>query len=215
MTQPVRVDIVSDVVCPWCLIGWRQLARASQETGVPVEVHWHPFELNPDMPPEGENLRDHVARKYGSTPAQSSGARARIVEMGAALGFDFAYGPETRMRNTFLAHQLIDWAETQGMAHETKQALFESFFTRGEDVSDLETLVAVAGRVGLDPAAARGALERGERAALVREKQAFWTERGISGVPAMIFDRRRMVPGAQGEETFAAILRRQAAAAAV
>ena len=212
MTQAVRVDIVSDVVCPWCVIGWRQLARASEETGVPLDVHWHPFELNPDMGPDGENLSDHVARKYGSTPEQSSGARRRIVEMGAALGFDFAYGPRTRMWNTFLAHQLIDWAGTEDKAHETNLALFESFFTRGENVSDLGVLVSTAKRVGLDPAAARRVLETRERAAPVREKQAFWVERGISGVPAMIFDRRRMVPGAQGEETFAVILRRQAAA---
>lgn len=210
---PIRVDIVSDVVCPWCVIGWRQLAAAAAETGIPLEVRWHPFELNPDMPEEGENLRDHVARKYGSDAESSDRARARITAIGAELGFDFAWTPETRMRNTFRAHQLIDWAGEQGLGHAAKQALFEANFTRGEDVSDPEVLAAVAASIGLDPDAAREMLASGERAAHVRAHEHLWLERGISAVPAMIFQGRRLVPGAQGEETYAMILRRLAAEA--
>lgn len=212
--EPVRVDIVSDVVCPWCVIGWRQLAAASAATGIPVAVRWHPFELNPDMPEEGENLRDHVARKYGASAESSRKARDRMTGIGAALGFAFGYSDETRMRNTFRAHQLIDWAETQGRAHETKQALFEAFFTRGEDVSDAEVLAGVAARVGLDPDAAREMLATGERGPRVRAHQAEWLERGIRAVPSMIFEGRRLVPGAQGEESYAVLLRRYAEAKA-
>lgn len=210
MPAPIRVDIVSDVVCPWCVIGWRQLAAASRETGIEVDVHWHPFELNPDMAEEGENIREHVARKYGASAESSRQARARMTEIGAGLGFAFAYGDDSRMRNTFRAHQLIDWAEGQGRAHDTKQALFDAFFTRGEDVSDPAVLAEVAGRVGLDPVAARAMLDSGERAEAVREREHEWLERGISAVPAMVFQGRRLVPGAQGEETYAMILRRLA-----
>lgn len=89
MTQTIRVDIVSDVVCPWCAIGYFQLAKAADEIGIGIEVHWHPFELNPQMAEEGENLREHLAAKYGTTPEGSKKARERLTDMGAALGFTF------------------------------------------------------------------------------------------------------------------------------
>lgn len=143
-TQPIRVDIVSDVVCPWCAIGYYQLAKAVRETGIEVDIHWHPFELNPQMAPEGENLRAHLAAKYGTTPEGSRQARARLTEMGAALGFTFNYADDMRMYNTFRAHQLIDWAEEQGKAHEVKLALFAAFFSRREDVSSIDVLAGVA-----------------------------------------------------------------------
>ena len=210
----VDVDIVSDVVCPWCIIGFLQLRRALAMTGLGARVRWHPFELNPDMAAEGENLREHVARKYGASAESSRAARDRMTEIGAGLGFVFDYSDESRMRNTFKAHQLIDWAGEQGRAHETKQALFEAFFTRGEDVSDPALLAEVAGRVGLDPEAARAMLDAGERAGKVREHQTEWLERGIRAVPSMIFEGRRLVPGAQGEDSYAVLLRRYAEASA-
>ncbi len=206
-TQPIRVDIVSDVVCPWCAIGFYQLARAVQETGIDVDIHWHPFELNPHMVQEGENLREHLAAKYGTTLEGSIKARARLTEMGAALGFTFNYADDMRMYNTFRAHQLIDWAEEQGKAHEAKLTLFAAFFTRREDVADIDVLVEVAGQIGLDRDAARAMLDSGERAEKVREKEQFWTSRGVQGVPAMIFERQHLVTGAQGEGNYANILR--------
>ena len=121
---PLRVDIVSDVVCPWCVIGYHRLAKASGETGIGIDVHWHPFELNPQMAEDGENLREHLAAKYGTSPAGSRKARARLTKMGAALGFEFNYADDMRMVNTFRAHQLIDWAEDQGKGHAAKMALF-------------------------------------------------------------------------------------------
>ncbi|MGV6802858.1 MAG: DsbA family oxidoreductase [Ruegeria sp.] len=206
-TQPIRVDIVSDVVCPWCAIGYYQLARAVQETGIDVDIHWHPFELNPHMVQEGENLRDHLAAKYGTTLEGSIKARARLTEMGAALGFTFNYADDMRMYNTFRAHQLIDWAEEQGKAHEAKLALFAAFFTLRKNVADIDVLVEVAGQIGLDRDAARAMLDSGERAEKVREKEQFWTSRGVQGVPAMIFERQHLVTGAQGEGNYANILR--------
>ncbi|MDD9921349.1 MAG: DsbA family oxidoreductase [Boseongicola sp.] len=211
----VRVDIVSDVVCPWCVIGYHQLAKAARETGIDVDVHWQPFELNPDMAQEGENLREHLAAKYGTTLEGSIKARARLTEMGAALGFTFDYADDMRMVNTFRAHQLIDWAEDHGRAHGMKLELFAGFFTRREDLNNADVLADVAASVGLDRDTALTMLESGERAELVREKERSWTSRGITGVPAMIFNRQHLVTGAQGEETYANILKQLQPAQAV
>ncbi len=207
---PLRVDIVSDVVCPWCAIGYHQLARAAADTGIAIDVHWHPFELNPRMADDGENLREHLAAKYGTTPEDSRRARARLTEMGAALGFTFNYADDMRMYNTFRAHQLIDWAETQGRGHAAKLALFEAFFTRRENIATPKVLAHVADRIGLDADAARAMLDSAEHADAVREKEQFWTSRGIQGVPAMVFNGRHLVTGAQGEANYARILQQLA-----
>ena len=209
--SPIRIDIVSDVVCPWCVIGYHQLARAARDTGIAIDIHWHPFELNPTMAEAGENLRAHLAAKYGTTLEGSIKARARLTEMGAALGFEFNYADDMRMVNTFRAHQLIDWAEDQGRQHDMKLALFAAFFTRREDLNDPEVLADVAASVGLDRVAASAMLQSSDRAAAVREKEEFWTARGVTGVPAMIFDSQHLVTGAQGEENYARILRQLAA----
>ena len=206
MTQPIRVDIVSDVVCPWCAIGYFQLAKAADETGIGIEVHWLPFELNPQMAQEGENLREHLAAKYGTTPEGSKKARERLTDMGAALGFTFRYADDMRMVNTFRAHQLIDWAEDQGLAHKAKLALFEAFFTRRENLNEPNVLGDVAQSIGLDRDTALEMLWSGEKADIVRQKEQFWTSRGVTGVPAMIFQRQHLVSGAQGEDNYARIL---------
>lgn len=205
-TDPIRVDIVSDVVCPWCVIGYYQLKKAAADRGIAIDVHWHPFELNPDMALEGENLREHLAAKYGTTPEGSRKARERLTQMGAALGFTFAYADDMRMFNTFRAHQLIDWAETHGKSHAVKLALFEAFFGRREDVSNIDVLARVAASVGLNEASARDALEAESQASMVREKQRFWLQQRVQGVPAMVFDRKHLVTGAQGEDNYARIL---------
>jgi predicted DsbA family dithiol-disulfide isomerase len=211
---PISVDIVSDVVCPWCVIGYHQFARASETTGVAVDVQWHPFELNPDMAPEGENLREHLAAKYGTTPEGSKRARARLTEMGAALGFTFNYADDMRMVNTFLAHQLIDWAQDQGKAHEASLALMRAFFTRRADLHDPAVLAEIAAEIGLDPGAATAMIESGDRAESVRQKEALWTSRGITGVPAMVFAGHHLVTGAQGEDAYGRILEQLAKEAA-
>lgn len=206
--KPVPVDIVSDVVCPWCVIGYYQLAAAARETGVPIDVRWHPFELNPNMAGEGENLRDHLAAKYGTTLENSIKSRARLTELGADLGFEFNYADDMRMYNTFRAHQLVDWAGAYGKAHETQLALFSAFFTHRRDVSDVEILGDVAASVGLNRDEAIAMLQSGERADTVRETQRHFTSRGVSGVPTMIFGERFATSGAQGVESFSDVLLR-------
>lgn len=207
MSNPIRVDIVSDVVCPSCVIGYYQLFKAAQDTGIEIDVHWHPFELNPQMAEEGENLREHLSAKYGTTLESSIKARERLTDMGAALGFTFNYSDDMRMYNTFRAHQLIDWADGQGKGHDTKLALFAAFFARREDVSDPLVLAEIATQAGLDRQSALTMLESGSHAAQVREKENFWISRGVRGVPAMIFDRKHLITGAQGVETYASILK--------
>lgn len=211
MTDPIRVDIVSDIVCPWCVIGFHQLARASDETGIAIDVFWHPFELNPQMAEEGENLRAHLAEKYGTTLEGSIKARARLTDMGAALGFTFNYSDDMRMVNTFRAHQLIVWAEEQGRGHDMKLALFSAFFTRRENLNDVDILADVAAGIGLDRAMASNALISGQYAAEVRKREQFWTSRGVSGVPAMVFERQHLLTGAQGESNYAQVLTQLAA----
>ncbi|WP_371813446.1 DsbA family oxidoreductase [Ruegeria sp. HKCCA5426] len=203
---PIRVDIVSDVVCPWCVIGYHQLAKAARDTQTKLDIYWHPFELNPQMAEGGENLREHLAAKYGTTLEGSIKARARLTEMGAALGFTFNYADDMRMYNTFRAHQLINWATEQGKGHEMKQALFAAFFTHREDVSDMQVLADAAAGIGLNRANALAMLQSGERADGVRQKEEFWIRQGVQGVPAMVFDQRHLVTGAQGEENYARIL---------
>lgn len=210
----LQIDIVSDVMCPWCVIGYLQLNRALKAADQAVRLRWHPFELNPDMPPEGQNLREHIMRKYGSTEVQSRQMRDRLTAMGADLGFAFSFGAESRIVNTFLAHQLLDWAETQGRQHPLKLALFVAYFTHGHDVSDPEVLADTAGTAGLDPDAARAALASGAHAAPVREKQRFWSSRGIGAVPAMVFAGKYLLTGAQGAETYAQVIGRCRAEAA-
>ena len=202
----IRVDIVSDVVCPWCIVGYKQLEQAAEKAHAELDVHWHPFELNPDMPPEGENLREHIARKYGATPADGDRNRARLTELGEALGFPFRYGEASRIVNTFKAHQLLHWAETLGRGAALKMSLFDAYFTRQEDINDEAVLVAAAERTGLDGGEAKAVLADNRFAAIVRQRERFWTERGVQGVPAMIFEEKFITSGAQGVENFTAIL---------
>jgi len=202
----MRIDIVSDVVCPWCIIGYLQLAEALRTRKLEPEIHWHPFQLNPHMPDEGQNLREHLAAKYGTTPEASVAARERLTRMGAELGFTFAYADDMRTYNTFRSHQLLHWAGTLGRQHELKMALFAAFFTRRENVGDPAVLADVAAGIGLDRALALAVLEDGRYAEAVRQEMQFWVEQGIQGVPAIVLERRHLVSGAQGVERFGAIL---------
>lgn len=207
----LRIDIVSDVVCPWCIIGYRQLATALAATGTAHEIHWHPFELNPDMPAEGQNLRDHVAEKYGTTPEQSEESRARMTAIGADLGFAFRFADDMRMHNTFNAHQLLHWADQHGRTHDLQLALFAAHFTDRRKLSDGAVLADVAAGIGLDRAEALAVVEDQRFAAEVRDAENLWLRQGIRGVPAVIFNRRHLVTGAQGVENFTRILGQLAA----
>lgn len=207
MTQsPIHVDIVSDVVCPWCIVGYRQLMQAAEKTGTQVEVHWHPFELNPQMPAEGQNLIEHMMEKYSLSRAESDANRERLADVGNDLGFTFAFSENSRMPNTFNTHQLIHWAGTLDRGNDMKQALFTAYFTDQRDLSDDAVLADIAAEIGLDRAQAVGVLDSQQFADATRKEQQFWTQQGISGVPAMVFERKYLVTGAQGAENYENIL---------
>ncbi len=208
---PLRIDFVSDVVCPWCVIGLKSLEQALAELGdeVAPEFHFHPFELNPQMALEGENAAEHIARKYGRPPEEGAAARSHIKAMGEQLGFSFKGGPDAMIWNTFDCHRLLHWADKAGKARDVKMALFTAHFTNGEPLNDPETLVRAAASAGLDPAAAREVLESGRYADEVRATEAWWRdEQDIHAVPAIIFNGKYAIMGGQPPATFAKVIRR-------
>lgn len=212
MTQPaqVTIDIVSDVACPWCAVGYKGLERALEALGdrIDAKVSWHPFELAPDTPPAGQKLTDYVRERYGASPEQSAKNRSRIVDAGAALGIDFRYSDESRIYNTFKAHQLLHWAGGQGRQTELKLAFFKAYFTDQANVSEDEVLLAAVESVGLDRAEAAAVLADGRYAGTVRAEEEYWRDENIAGVPAFIINGKFMVPGAQDAATFVRVLER-------
>jgi len=207
----MRVDFVSDVTCPWCAIGFTALERALERLGgeVPVELHLQPFELNPDMPPEGEDIVRYMGRKYGLTAEQVAERRAVIRERGAAVGFDF--GPRTHVWNTFDAHRMLHWAGLEGRGRELKRALLAAYHGRGENPGSHEVLLRLAGEAGLDAGRASDVLEGGGFAAEVREQERHWQRLGIRSVPSVIVERRHLIQGGQPVEVFENALREIAA----
>lgn len=213
MPRPIRIDFVSDISCPWCIIGLRgleiALERLKDEWGDAVEadIHFQPFELNPAMAPEGENIVDHIGRKYGATPEQSAANRATIRERAASVGFTMAMTDTSRIYNSFDAHRLLHWAGIEGGQAALKHALFDSYFTRGEDISDHAVLIAAAARAGLDTEKAQALLSSDRYAAEVREAERLWQGRGIQSVPAIVIDHRYLISGGQPPESFEQALR--------
>ena len=229
MTEPrvprLSVDIVSDVMCPWCIIGWLKFQQviAHFEGRVDFRVQWHPFELNPDMPAEGEDAAAHVMRKYGISAEQSRANTGRLAGVAADLGFTFNRGPDFRMRNSFDAHRLLTWAGALGEAEQKgptgvqtalKLALFAARFTDNRDVSDHAVLADIAASVGLDPTRAAAILASEEFGEMVRTEEAYWADQNITGVPAFILGGRMLVPGAQDPEVFIRVIENKVLAAA-
>jgi predicted DsbA family dithiol-disulfide isomerase len=212
----MKIDFVSDVSCPWCAIGLKSLETALERIGpeLPVELHFQPFELNPQMGPEGQDIAEHLGQKYGLNPEQLARNSEAIRERGASVGFTFTMGARRRIYNTFDAHRLLHWAGIEGRQLALKHALFKAYFTDGQDPSDHELLVRVAGEVGLDAAHARAVLTSGEFADEVREDERFYQQQGISAVPAVIIDDRHLIQGGQPAEVFEQALRQIAAAGA-
>jgi len=206
---PVRIDFVSDVSCPWCAVGLASLQQALKNLDgeVTAEIHFQPFELNPQMPAEGEDSTEHLVRKYGSSAEQIDANREAIRARGAALGFTFNMDRRSRVYNTFDAHRLLHWAALEGKELALKQALLRAYFTDGEDVSAHDTLVRLAASVGLDGARARDILARGTYADEVRAQEQYYLSRGIQSVPATIINGRHLISGGQPPEAFEQALR--------
>jgi predicted DsbA family dithiol-disulfide isomerase len=213
MTSHLKIDFVSDVSCPWCVIGLRSLEQALERIGdeATADIHFQPFELNPHMPSEGQDIAEHVAEKYGATLDEFERNREGIRARGAALGFTFNLDKRSRIYNTFDAHRLLHWAALEGRPRETKRALFAAYFTDGRDPSDHNVLMEVARHAGLDSERAREVLESGLFAQEVRERERFYGLLGIHAVPSVIVNDEYLIQGGQAVEVFEQTLRNIAA----
>jgi predicted DsbA family dithiol-disulfide isomerase len=212
MTASVTLDFVSDVVCPWCALGATALEQAIENVAgeVSVELTYKPFELNPDMPAEGENAVEHLMRKYGRSAEEVAAGKAMQIARGEAIGFKFDLEKRSHFYNTFDAHRLLLWALQEGRQVALKKALLRAYFSDGQNPSDRETLVRLAAEVGLEAAGAREVLASGAFAEEVRELEAFYRERGINSVPAMVLNGRHLVSGSQSVEYYEQMLRQMA-----
>lgn len=215
MAKTLKIDFVSDIVCPWCAVGLGALEQALERLKgeVEAEIHFQPFELNPQMAPEGENVVEHIGRKYGSTPEQSAKSREMIRQRGAEVGFAFNYDDASRIWNTFDAHRLLHWAEGEGRQAALKKALLKANFTDQRNPSDHAVLAEIAAEAGLDPDRAAAILASDEYAAEVRERQDFYRRAGIKAVPAVIIADRYLISGGQPAKVFEQALRHAAAEA--
>ncbi|MDP3708577.1 MAG: DsbA family oxidoreductase [Polaromonas sp.] len=221
MTTPLKIDFVSDISCPWCVIGLKALDQALARVAgdIAAELHFQPFELNPQMSAEGQEITEHITQKYGITPEQADANRENIRVRGAQLGFKFSAADEPgggrhRIYNTFDAHRLLHWAEIAGADQQRalKEALFAAYFTDGQSPASHEVLARVAGEVGLDAARAREILASNAYADEVRERAQFYLSQGIHSVPAVIINDRHLISGGQPVEVFEQALRQIAAA---
>lgn len=212
MTRRLTIDFISDVSCPWCVIGLKSLQEALRRVDgiVEAEIRFQPFELNPDMPPEGQNIVEHVAEKYGASPERSAASRQAIRTSAEALGFQMQTSQDSRIYNTFDAHRLLHWAAGEGRQAALKEVLFEAYFSRGLDPSNHGVLVELAAEVGLDRDAAAAVLSEGRFGADVRAAEAHWRDEGIAAVPTLIIDDEFVITGGHPPEAFERALRKVA-----
>jgi predicted DsbA family dithiol-disulfide isomerase len=218
MTASLKIDFVSDVSCPWCAVGLSSLERALErlQGDVQAELHFQPFELNPQMPAGGQDIGEHLTQKYGSTPEQQAEIRERIRERGAAVGFAFRPEGRGRIWNTFDAHRLLHWALEQGpdKQYALKRELLAAYHGRAENVSDAAVLLRACETVGLDTARAQAILGSEEYALPVREAEMRWQQAGIHSVPAVVVNGRYLISGGQPPQAYEDALRRIAQEAA-
>ncbi|SFD31940.1 DsbA family oxidoreductase [Algibacter pectinivorans] len=208
MKEKLKIDIVSDVVCPWCTIGYKRLEKAIKELGIEdqIEIEWQPFELNPNMPAEGQNVTEHITEKYGATLEQQKESQQHMTEVGAELGFKFDYFDDMRMVNTFNAHVLLEYAKAFGKQTELKMTLTKAFFSDRKDVSDRNILKEALINVGLNADDALAQLDNEETRYQIRQTQNYWKNLGVNSVPTVVFNRKSAVTGAQPIDTFKQVL---------
>jgi len=212
-TQPIQIDFVSDVACPWCAVGLNALERALENIGtdIAVQMHFQPFELNPTMAADGADAAEYLKTKYGMSDAQLAHNRGVIRDRGAAVGF--AFGDRARVWNTFDAHRLLHWAGLQSadLQRALKHALLQAYHGEGRNPGDTQVLLDLAGQVGLDAAQAAQALQSGAYTDEVRAAEREWQQAGINSVPAVVINRKHLIQGGQPPEVFERVLRQIAA----
>jgi predicted DsbA family dithiol-disulfide isomerase len=208
MKEKIKIDIVSDVVCPWCTIGYKRLEKAISELGIQnqVEIEWQPFELNPNMPAEGQNVQEHITEKYGSTLEQQKQSQQHMAEAGAELGFTFDYFDEMRMANTLEAHILLEYAKKFDKQTELKMRLTKAFFSERKDVSKIEVLRQALLDVGLNAEEGLSKLNNEDARNEIKNKESYWQNLGVTSVPTIVFNRKSAVTGAQPVDVFKQVL---------
>ncbi|MBI5276307.1 MAG: DsbA family oxidoreductase [Burkholderiales bacterium] len=215
MPKTLKIDFVSDIACPWCAIGLASLetALARLDGEVQAELHFQPFELNPRMGPEGQDVTEHLTQKYGSTPEQQAANRENIRLRGEALGFTFRKEGRGRIWNTFDAHRLLHWAGLQDSAkqHALKRELLKAYHGEAKNPTDPEVLASAAEAAGLDANEASEVIATGRYAGEVRESEGFYTGHGIQAVPSVIVNDQHLIQGGQPPEVFEQALRQIAA----
>lgn len=208
MKEKLKIDIVSDVVCPWCTIGYKRLEQAIVELGFKdqVEIEWQPFELNPKMPFEGQDLTEHIAEKYGSTLEQQKESQERLTTAGAELDFTFNYFDKMRMVNTFDAHILLEYAKEFGKQTELQMRLTASFFSEKKDVSNRDILKQALLDVGLNAELGIAQLDNQKAKDEVKRAESYWQNMGVTSVPTFVFDKKSALTGAQPIAVFKQVL---------
>lgn len=206
--QSIQIDIVSDISCPWCIIGYKslQLALDQIKDKIEAQITWHPFELNPQMPPQGQEINEHLRQKYSINEQQIKQNREVIKERGLSVGYEFGNRGGGRIYNTFDAHRLLHWAKENNLQTELKLALFDLYFTQSGDPSDHRQLLEVVKSVGLDAQRANEILANDDYASDVREEERYYQSQGISSVPAVIVNNKHLISGGQPPDVFASAL---------
>lgn len=206
----LQIDIISDVSCPWCIVGYRGLEKALEnlQGELSAKVNWHAFELSPNMPKEGQALSEYMTERYGSTPEQQAQNREVLAQRGKEVGFEFAFSADKRIYNTFDAHRLIFWANTQGKQTELKIALFTLYFQELGDPSDHSSLLTVVEKVGLDTEQAMAILSSDKFTQEVRAEQQKYASMGITSVPSVVVNNKYLIQGGQPANVFEQTLKK-------
>lgn len=215
MPIPMKIDFVSDVSCPWCIIGLKALEQAIERIGdsIQIDLRFQPFELNPTMLPEGQDVIEHLTQKYGGSPEEMQRNRESIRLRGAQLGFIFNMEKRGRVYNTFDAHRLLHWAQQEGHQLALKHALFDAYFTDGLSPASHDVLVDCARKAGLDGDRAAAILASTLFADDVRDAEKYYLDQGIHSVPAVIINDQHLISGGQPTELFEKALRQIAGTA--
>lgn len=202
--KTLKIDIVSDVMCPWCIIGYKNLEKALSELHgeINAEISWKPFELNPNMPPEGQDLNEHLTQKYGLTPEQSKDNRQRLIDAGKEADFTFNFDDKRMIINSFDCHRLLAWAATLNKQTELKLALFKAHFSDLVNLNEQSTLLDIVASVGLDTDRAQEILAGGEFFQEVRSQQSDIQQMGITTVPTFIINEQYALTGGQPSAAF-------------
>ncbi|WP_349664113.1 DsbA family oxidoreductase [Cellulophaga lytica] len=208
MSNKIKIDVVSDVVCPWCAIGYKRLEQAITEMGIQdkIELEWQPFQLNPNMPTNGQDLEEHITEKYGSSPEQQQESQERMTDFGAELGFKFDYFKGMRMANTFDAHVLLEYAKENGKQTQLKMRLMNAFFGERKDVSNRDILKQELETVGLNTSEAFALLDSQDKRTKVKSDEDYWKSLGVNSVPTVVFNRKSALTGAQPVAVYKQVL---------